>query len=383
MIWKGCDMRLDYSKSRRNFLKQGVFTGATILGLSKAEILKALTSDKSKKVIKKEPRRLRVEKTKILLSDGRYNSFTDIDYWKEKYYIIFRTGAGHNSKDSRIRLLESAKLTSWSVFIPPDTPMDDRDPKFLSTPDRLFIYTVCYDGVDVANMKPFVSYTDDGKVWSKPKQVQQNGIYKNGYSFWKPKTHKGYHYVAADITKPVKKIELLRSRVGSADEGLNWEWVSDICPASANKCTETSLVFLKNGSLLAITRETKSGAALAISRFTISSSPPYTAWKPYVNGPHYFAGPAAELIGDTVVIAARCQNAYYPDDQHPADGRTGLFTFDVERMTLDWHVNLLTRYGSDQSYAGILPAGNNRALVSYYDGQIGSHSDILLATVTL
>ena len=310
-----------------------------------------------------------VERVDKVFSDGRWNGCTNIDFWKGKYYLVFRSAMGHDkSLPGQITLLESADTKSWSSSVVIDTDKDDRDPKFLATDQRLYIYYT-----NEPHERTLVSFTADGEKWSEPVLV-----YKDGYSFWKPKARAGVYYVAADIKN---QVELLRS-----EDGLNWQLVSII--TQGNRCTETSLVFLKDDSLLAITRQNTSPN---YPRFSFSR-PPYSEWD-HVEGTFFFQGPGVALVGDTIVVGGRvlAEDFESPPDEKLGDHRTALLTFNLEEMRLEWQANLPTQWGGDLSYPGILPLGDNRALVSFYDGKGGwphfgkskGPNDILLATIVL
>ncbi len=40
-------------------------------------------------------------------SDGRHNAFTDIVFFKDKYYLVFRNGTHHVSADGKIMIMTS------------------------------------------------------------------------------------------------------------------------------------------------------------------------------------------------------------------------------------------------------------------------------------
>ena len=76
-----------------------------------------------------------------------------------------------------------------------------------------------------------------------------------------------------------------------------------------------------------------------------------------MNAPNFgLQGPAAELIGETVVFSCRVRKNIFPDEQ-PGIARTGIFTMDVASGELQWQFNMPTQWGGDVSYAGILPIG--------------------------
>ena len=330
-----------------------------------------------------------IEKVDKLFSDGRHNAFTDIDIWKGKYYIVFRSADSHASPhevDSstkiglgHITLMESIDAKNWSPFVVMDTRWDDRDPKLLATKDRLYVFATSMhgDGYREASQETLVTYTEDGSSWTDPVSA-----YRYGYGFWKPKKYDGDYYVAADVDEaPIEasiqekgRVELLRSR-----DGLHWQKISVI--TEGNSCTETSLVFLDKSSLIALIRQ-KGAQSPLISRH------PFSKWDPLMDTPNFgLQGPAAELIGETVLFSCRVHKNIFPDEQ-PGIARTGIFIMDVASGELHWQFNMPTQWGGDVSYAGILPVGKDRALISYYDGQPykdgeSQQSDIMLATIVV
>lgn len=319
---------------------------------------------------------MRIEWVKDVFSDGHHNAFTSLAFWRGCYWLTFRSGQSHGGV-GKIVLLESSNLETWSKSIPADTPLDDRDPKLLATTDRLFLYWVAMPpSEDEQSAQTLVSSTRDGTAWSDPQPA-----YLPGYSLWQPKEHGGVFYVAADSdaglpeVPPEKRsrVELLRS-----EDGLTWRRISTV--TGGNMCTETALAFLLDERLLAITRQ---NAAPHHPRFSLAT-PPYGEWQ-HATGTFAFQGPAAELVHDTILVSGRVRASEVEAATDPDLGptRTGLLAFDVEQMRLIWHCNLPTRAGEDVSYPGIVPLGERRALVSFYDGRRFAPSDIFLACVKL
>ena len=229
----------------------------------------------------------------------------------------------------------------------------------LATHQRLFAYIVqeSDEGEPVGSM---VSHSDSGTDWSKLERA-----YDPKFSFWKPVTHKGTHYVASDVMTGRRRVELL-----SSHDGLKWQKVSII---AEGRYTETALVFLADATLVAVIRQGR----IAVSR------PPYAQWSLYEGVG--LGGPAAQLVGNTVLVAGRTSVNRHPDHQ-PGGSRTGLFMFDSATQTLNWQLNLLTQWGGDVAYADFLALGNQRALIAWYDGEayekgVPKQADILLATL--
>lgn len=303
-----------------------------------------------------------MERVEKIYTDGRWNGRPTIVFWKGQYYIFFHAGAEHSSADGEIRVLKSrgAQPTGWTVSDVVDGPHNDAEAHVLATEERLFAYIVVDDHLRDEPIASQVTYTDDGVHWSEPKDV-----YRPEFSFWKPVTHDGVHYVASDVMTGNRRVELLRSR-----DGLDWQQVSIIIQG---RFTETSLAFLRDGRLLAVIRQGR----------IASSRPPYTEWT--VRESPSLGGPAVGLVGNAVVVSGRVGARRYPDDQ-PGSTRTGLFLLDTETLRMEWQMNMVTQWGADVSYPHFFALGGNRALMAWYDGEpyekgVPKQADIFLATL--
>ena len=336
---------------------------------------------------------LTIENTETIYSDGRHNAFTSMVRWRDRYYVAFRSADTHAAtwEDGwgdapatygRIMLLESADLRTWTPSVILDSEYDDRDPKLLATEERLYVFSTTIIGPARLTMpqETYLSFTEDGQTWCHPVSA-----YRYNYGYWKPQTHDGVslrgcrrRHHAAERQQRDQQVELL-----SSVDGQLWQPVSVIVRSS--HCTETELLFLADGSLLAFTRP----------HYVSIARPPYTTWS--VAGaapadrarehPPGYSGPAAVQVGDTLVFSCRTSSKHHPDDQ-PGDGRTGLFTIDPSDYSLTWHANLQTEWGGDQSYAGMLALDDRTLVICYYDGEpyrrgTPKRSDIKLATVSV
>jgi len=248
--------------------------------------------------------KIAVENVETIFSDGRHNMNPSICRWKDNYYVAFRSAVTHSAPNEtewegahtggHIKIIESSDLKKWSDSVVIDTEWDDRDPKLLATDDRLFVYAVAMS--EEGGQQTFMSFTEDGTNWHAAQEV-----YKHNYAFWGlyPNRRNGAYYVGADVDDspegtPVAergRVELL-----SSTDGVNWKPVSTII--SGYRCTETPLVFLKDDTLVAVTRvDQRAQSWLSRAR------PPYTQWD-HREGLHV-GGPAATLVGDTVIVAGR------------------------------------------------------------------------------
>ena len=331
-----------------------------------------------------------IEKVGKIYSDGKWNGRLTVVNFKGKYYIFFRSAVAHD-QDGAIRMIHSAgnrpRFWSSSPYAPKnyqatikagksvdpigpgpsakvviDSKHDESEMHVLVTPKRMFGYVVVIEQPTERVIGTQVIYTDDGKTWSKPKY-----IYKPGWSLWKPRTYKGVHYVVADVMTKPRSIVLLSSR-----DGINWKKVSTI---RNGPLTETDLVFLENGDLIAVARQAH----------TFKAKPPYQKWTE-IGSPH-LGGPAVARVGKTVLVSGRIAAGNFPDEQI-GERRNGLFICDPKTLKFKWVMNMPTQWGGDVGYPHILPIANDRALLTWYDGQhyqkgVPKQADIFLAVLRL
>lgn len=349
-------------ESRRQFIGNGIVAGAGALGVAIISGKRGVADDERRTEPGSGIKRVILESAdRIYTSRGKelqYNSFTDIDVWRGKYYVVFRQAVKHHPSRSRLVLLESTDLKKWDEKVVLDRPeLDDRDPKLLSTPDRLILYTT-----------PFphdteVLYTEDGTHWSEPADAYSDDV---GDQCWRPKAWMGSYYMACDYDND--RVDLLKS-----DDGLSWRYASTIMRGSKYAPTETAITFLKDGRCLAVTRGNTNSTCDPV--FSIAN-PPYTSWS-YGHGDKHFSGPAVERIGDSVIVVSRTvigpekgQWDFPRDPEIPDDDgqRTAVHRFDVETMSLGPPILLPTETSGDSSYPGILPIGEGRALISWHYG---------------
>ena len=350
-------------KPRRSFLKSGLLAGAGAWSFVpvKAGVSTSGRAEKSELAIDPDPEIL-FERVEKIVSDGRWNGRPSVVFWKGRYWLSFSSAVKHIDLDSKILMMRSKgrEPRDWSK---PTTVLDtlercDVECHLLATPDRLFAYIVQEEPVagkpgEFRAAGTLVVYTEDGERWSEPRPA-----YDPPWSLWKPKTHAGIHYVAADIMEGNPRLDLLESH-----DGLRWNKVSTILEG---EYTETALLFLPDDSLLAFTRQ---GPGPSISH----ARPPYSRWKVY-EGPK-MGGPDAVLVGNTILVTGRSYNYVYPDDQligtapKKSIQRTALWTFDMDRMRVKWKMHMPTQFGGDVSYPHFLVLDDRRVLMLWYDGE--------------
>ena len=180
--------------------------------------------------------------------------------------------------------------------------------------------------------------------------------------------------MAGDIMTGNQRVELL-----SSTDGFAWKKVSTIGEAkhvAEGRLTETDLLFLPDGTLLAVTRQGR----------MYKAAPPYTHWTSR-KWSTALQGPALELVGDTVLASGRISPRRYPDDQN-GSRRNALFVIDPNTLERKWQMNMPTQWGADLSYPHILALGEDRALITWYDGEwwekdVAKQADIFIAFLRL
>ncbi|MBC8355295.1 MAG: hypothetical protein H8E66_25240 [Planctomycetes bacterium] len=361
------------TESRRQFINKGLVTSAGLLWTSEIDVTKAMAAEQAERGNNVQ---ITIEDEKKVYStpDGRtlrYNAFTNMEFWHGKYYIAFRQGVKHSPSECRLVLIESTDLENWTERVVLNRPsIDDRDPKLLSTPDRLFLYTVPYP------RDSEVMSTQDGVRWTDPVDAYRGS---GGDQFWKPKFYNGSYYVASDYNND--RVDLLKST-----DGLSWRHTGTILEGTKYKPTEIAIVFLEDGRCLALLRMNNIGPSGTLPGFAISS-PPYTSWDLTLGKAVRFSGHAVERFGDTILVASRAELGTGPGrwdiPGERASQRTVLYTFNLETMRLEFQALLPSEHYRDSSYVGLVKTGESSALMSWHDGNVRSESNIWLARIRI
>src|SRR5262245_51315777 len=76
-----------------------------------------------------------IEQRKIW-SAGEHNAFTDLLYWKNRWWCVFRESEAHVGGDGTIRVITSTDGSTWeSAANLAEADVDLRDPKLTVMPD--------------------------------------------------------------------------------------------------------------------------------------------------------------------------------------------------------------------------------------------------------
>ncbi|MAE67245.1 MAG: hypothetical protein CMJ18_23535 [Phycisphaeraceae bacterium] len=320
-----------------------------------------------------QTRRICLERVETLYSDGRWNGRPTFVHWRDTWYIAFRSAQSHEGH-GKVMMLTSKDLESWKVSTVIDDPdIDGAEPMLLAIDDRLFLYIVAEEPATTS----FMTCSEDGVDWPKPVP-----FYEPGFSVNTPVSHKGVHYMAIDKGH----VELIRS-----SDGFEWSRISKIVDGA----TETALVFLKDDTLIAVTRQAKFARA----------SPPYTDWEIVEHDPVALGlgGPDAALVGDTVLVAGRlfAQTVLlklHPDTldldklmDMPVHHVEGCVCGSISETLADTEIASAEPHvwpHGDKAYPEFLVLDDRQVLMAYYDGQafepgVPKRADIRLARFTV
>ncbi len=311
-----------------------------------------------------EPTLKLVEVTKIW-DQAPHNAFTDLIRFKDRWYCSFREGAGHASGAGVIRVLISDNGTHWeSAATLEDKHADLRDPKLSITPDgRLMMVggaAVPPARNPVTDHYSFVSFSKDGKEWTKPQRVLESWQW-----LWRVTWHKGTAYGVAyawDPKAPNNAKKYTATLYRGAD-GMKFEKVTEFNLANA---TEATLAF-DGDTMICLQRRDGSPNTAMLG----TSRAPYTDWT-WKDLGTYYGGPNFLQLPD---------GSWWAAGRLIQDGKpqTVVCRLDLKEGTLKPVVTLPS--GGDTSYPGLV-WHDGQLWVSYYSSH-EKKSNIYLARLRL
>jgi len=289
-----------------------------------------------------EHQRVKPRDIRRVVDNGKHNAFTAMVRWKGDYWLSFRSATDHGTKDGDLIVLRSSDAEQWSEALHLNVLPDDRDPQFLATSQRLFLYDPGRDG---GMLKSFVIHTDDGNTWSQPRQV-----YQDHFIFWKPVARQGKFYATAHISS--SDGEKREAHLITSMDGLQWEKVSLIRGGTWE--SETTIHFNTNNNMIVFLRQIRGSPSSAI----LESSPPYSQWKNRPSTGLYLAGHSVYTFDGVTYLLSRSS----------IGNQTGTRIYLFENGTLVPYCDIPS--GGDCSYPAAVRIGNEM-IVSYYS----SHED--------
>ncbi len=284
-----------------------------------------------------KPRLLAVRK---IWDQAPHSAFGDLIRFKDRWFCTFREGEGHVGGDGRIRVLVSPDGEDWeSVALLKEDGVDLRDPKLSITADgRLMIVTggSVYRGNKRVGMRPRVAFSEDGKKWTEPKAIIDEGEW-----LWRVTWHEGVAYGVSYRPTDRSTDEEWILTLWSSRDGSVYERIGTLdVPGWPG---EVTLRFDRDGTMIALVRRERFGQHGWIG----TSRAPYTAWTwkdigHRLGGPNFiilpdgrmFAGSRSYPEKATTVLAAMTRNSYEPVLTLPSGG-------DCSYPGMVWHDGVL------------------------------------------
>ena len=300
-----------------------------------------------------EPARL-VQARKIW-DQAPHNAFTDLVRFQNRWFCVFREGAGHVSPDGALRVITSTDGEKWesaALITSPDS--DLRDAKITVTPDGQLM--LC--GAEALHDKSkhthqsLAWFSKDGRTWSEKHKIGDPDFW-----LWRVTWHQGKAYGIGYGCGKDQSVRLYSSSDGKKFDTLV-ERLFDV-----GYPNETSIVFDGDAAYCLLRRDGEPNRGLlGVSR------PPYTKWEwkelgARIGGPHVIRLPDGRFVA-----AVR---------MHDGGARTSLAWIDSATGKLTEFLKLPS--GGDTSYAGLV-LHDNLLWVSYYSSHEGKTS-IYLAKV--
>lgn len=287
-----------------------------------------------------------------------HNAFTDLVRFRDRWYVAFREGSAHVSRDGAIRILTSSNGETWSdagrLTIPG---VDLRDPKFTITPRQSVILSTAgaFPEGSPVHHQSYLFFSTDGRDWSKPIEAGDPNIW-----MWRINWNRERAFSLGYSTWGPPLIRLYTSGNGIQWTSLVNELLTDNYP------NESSMLFGADDTAYILLRRDKGPATALLG----SSRPPYKGWEWQDTGVRIGGPQMIRVPGDRIVVASRL----YDGKQ-----RTSLSWFDLRTAKLTEFLVLPS--GGDSSYPGMV-FYDGVLWVSYYSSHEGKTA-IYLAKVRL
>lgn len=310
---------------------------------------------------------LRTVESEKIWDRAFHNAFVDLIYFKGKLLCTFREGDGHvTGKKGKIRVLQSSDGTAWkSLALLTKDGIDLRNAKFSVRPDSLLVLTGL--GTDyrkaVYEWFTWVSYSEDGSVWTPPRRVR--GIPSNNW-FYDLTWQGGFGYAIPLIagTDPLSgKVQGGKRRMAlfRTADGMNYEQWTDTFALSP-LVGEALVRFKPDSTLFLLIRD---GGAHSVSGYYGSAVPPYDTLS-IVPFDHGLGGPNLLLLPDQSWLLGTRE---WPEERLDCLN---------ERLTVFMRVEEDGRYRrlfvlpseGDTAYPGLAIVGD-QLHIAYYSGHEG------------
>lgn len=290
-----------------------------------------------------------------------HSAFTDLARFRGQWYCAFRESRAHAGSPGRIRIIVSRDGTRWQeAALLRQQGVDLRDPKLCVAPgNRLMLLMGGTEAGSAVgrhiSRRPRVSFSPDGRSWSKPRMVLSDGDW-----LWRVTWHRSRAWGVSYRVESKKNWTV--ALYGSAD-GAAFHRVCDLrIPGLPNEAT---VRFLPDGRMAALVRREGGDRSAWIG----TSRPPHERWRWHaagsrIGGPNFLVLPDGTMWGAGRLYAA-----------------DGYRTVIARMSRTSWRPVLVLPSGGDCSYPGLVWY-HGLLWVSYYSSHEG-RTGIYLAKVRL
>ena len=281
-----------------------------------------------------------------------HNAFPDLISFKGALYCTFREAKSHEGVNGSIRILKSIDGSKWeSVAFVEKKGIDLRDPRFALMGDRLQLVAggIVWDqNGKFAEQTPYVSFSDNGSVWTEIKDLQMPGEW-----IWRVTWNQGVGYATSYRTGKEWTLSLMKTT-----DGIHY---SVVTPLNVSKFpSDATLQFLQDGTLVALVRRRGNG-------WIGHAKAPFTEWT-WNDCGYRLGGPNFIVLPDqSMLMGAR----FYRSEKLEPYTAIGSMTLTSVEPTLS-----LPSSG-DTGYPG-LALHNGSLFVCYYSSHEGK-ANIYLA----
>lgn len=279
---------------------------------------------------------------------GKHNAFTDLCYFRQRYYLVFRQASSHHSKDGVLRIMNSVQGKKWRTVAVLQNPVADlRDGKLTVTPDgklQLLAAAAFHDKTQQA-YQSYLWHSTDGKTWPEPQAVGEAE-----YWVWRLSWLRDQAYAVAYKCGSDRHIRLYQQKASAQFEVIAPRIYAE------GYANEAALLFDNQDTAWCLLRKDPDHGQLG------HSLPPYTHWQ-WLDIGCRIGGPQAIFTADGKMLAVvRLYNETV---------RTSLVT--LEQSTGELTEIMALPSGGDTSYAGMV-LQQNKLLISYYSSHQGRSS---------
>jgi hypothetical protein len=276
---------------------------------------------------------------------GKHNAFTDLCYFRRRFYLVFRQASDHHSKDGVLRVMSSVQGKKWRTVAVLHNPAADlRDGKLSVTPDgrlQLLAAAAFHD----RSQKAYQSYlwsSTDGKHWSEPQEAGEAN-----YWLWRLSWLHRQAYAIAYKCGVDRHIRLYQQNAQGQFDVL--------APRIYDQgyANEAALLFDQQDKAWCLLRKDPDHGQLGYAM------PPYTEWN-WLDIGCRIGGPQAVFTANGQMLSV----VRLYDHQV----RTSLVRLDLNSGQLTELLALPS--GGDTSYAGMVLQGD-QLLISYYSSHQG------------